>query len=207
MEIPAAKVKALRDQSGAGFMDCKSALVEAGGDTDKAYDILRKRDQVKAAKRAGREASEGLVHAYIHPGGRIGVLVEVNCETDFAAQSDPFKELVNDIAMHIAASDPRFLRPDDVSKDVLEAEREVYRAQALGSGKPEAAVEKIVEGKLKKFYSEHCLLEQAFVKDPAISIKQLVEQSVGRIGENIQIRRFVRYKLGEGIEKAADQDA
>jgi elongation factor Ts len=207
MGIPAAKVKQLRDQSGAGMMDCKSALVEAGGDLEKAFEVLRKRDQVKAAKKAGRVASDGLVHAYIHPGGRVGVLVEVNCETDFAAKSEPFKTLVKDISMHIAAAEPRFLSRDEVTEKVLSAEREIYREQARASGKPEQAIDKIIEGKLSKFYAESCLTEQPFVKDTSITIKELVERSVATIGENVQIRRFVRYKLGEGIAKSDEPSA
>jgi len=203
MEISAQVVKELRERSGAGMMDCKAALGEAAGDLEKAYELLRKKDKVKAASKAGRIASEGLVHAYIHPGGRVGVIVEVNCETDFAANSDPFKQLVKDVAMHIAASDPRFILREEVTPEILAKERDVYQEQARSTGKPEAALEKIVEGKMSKFYAEACLYEQTFVKDATITIKDLVEQVSARIGENVRIRRFARYKLGEGVEKPA----
>jgi len=201
MEITAKQVKELRERSGAGMMECKAALVGASGDMEKAYELLRKQNKVKAASKSGRVAAEGLVHAYIHPGGRIGVLVEINCETDFAANSDPFKQLVVDVAMHIAATDPRYLAREEVSPAEIEAEREIYKAQVADSGKPEAAVAKIIDSKLEKFYAENCLLEQPFVKDASMTVRDLVEQTSGKIGENVRVRRFTRYKLGEGVAK------
>jgi elongation factor Ts len=201
MQVSAQQVKELRERTGAGMMDCKAALAEAGGDLEKAVDVLRKKGLSSAAKKSGRVAADGLVHSYIHAGGKLGVLVEVNCETDFVARTEGFQELVKDIAMHIAAAEPRFVRRAEVTPDVLERERAIYAEQAAASGKPPAVVEKIVAGKLDKFYAEACLLEQPFVKNPDVTVGQLVTESVARIGENIQVRRFVRYKLGEGIEK------
>jgi elongation factor Ts len=201
MQVSAQQVKELRERTGAGMMDCKAALAEAGGDLEKAVDVLRKKGLAAAARKSGRVAADGLVHSYIHAGGKLGVLVEVNCETDFVARTDGFQELVKDIAMHIAAAEPRFVRREEVTADVLERERAIYSEQAAASGKPPAVVEKIVAGKLDKFYAEACLLEQPFVKNPDQTVGQLVQESVAKIGENIQVRRFVRFKLGEGIEK------
>ena len=195
-EITAAMVKELRQRTGAPMMDCKSALVESGGDTDKAVEELRKKGLAKAAKKAGREASEGKIGSYIHAGGKIGVMVEVNCETDFVARTDDFERLVKDVAMHIAAADPGFVRREEVTDEVLDSERRVYREQALAEGKPEQVVDRIVEGKLKKFYAESVLLEQPFVKDPDVTVEQMIGEVVGRLGENIQVRRFTRFQLG-----------
>ena len=203
MEITAKLVKQLRDQTGAGMMDCKSALVEAGGDLEQAIDLLRKKGIAKAAKKAGRATSEGLVASYIHAGGKIGVLVEVACETDFVARTDDFQQLVKDVAMHVAAADPRFVRREEVTDAVLERERKIYREQALESGKPEKIVERIVDGKLEKFYAENVLLEQSFVKDPDHTVGELVAATVGKLGENIQVRRFARYRLGDETEAPA----
>lgn len=202
MDITAAMVKDLRERTGAPMMQCKQALVETGGDMEAAIDTLRKKGIASAAKKAGRVAAEGVVSSYIHAGGKIGVLLEVNCETDFVARTDGFQELVHDIAMHIAAADPRFVRREEVTAEVVAKEREIYREQALASGKPPQVVEKMVEGKVEKFYAEAVLLEQPFVKNPDQTIGQLVTEKVAQIGENIQVRRFVRYRLGEGIEKA-----
>ncbi len=207
MQITAQMVKELRERTGAPMMDCKGALAEAQGDMEKAIDVLRKKGVATAARKAGRATAEGLVGSYIHAGGRIGVLVEVNCETDFVARTDEFQALVKDIAMHIAASDPRFVRREEVTPDVLEREREIYRQQALAAGKPAAMVEKIAAGKLEKFYSEAVLLEQPFVKDPETTVGRLVAEKVGKIGENIQVRRFARFRLGEGVAAAAEPEA
>jgi elongation factor Ts len=207
MEITAQMVKQMRERTGAPMMDCKAALAEAQGDLEKAVDVLRKKGLAAAAKKAGRITAEGAVGAYIHAGGKIGVLVEVNCETDFVARTDQFQELVRDVAMHIAAADPRFVHRDEVTADVLERERAIYRDQALATGKPPAVVERIVAGKLEKYYSEFVLLEQPFVKDSDRTVGQMIAERIGRIGENIQVRRFTRYKLGEGIEKRRDDFA
>jgi elongation factor Ts len=201
MSVTPQLVKELRERTGAGMMDCKNALLETQGDIEKAIDILRKKGLASAAKKAGRVTAEGAVGSYIHAGGKIGVLVEVNCETDFVARTDQFQELVRDIAMHIAASDPRFVRRDEVTEDVLTRERAIYRERTLAEGKPEKVVDKIVEGRMEKFFSEAVLLEQPFVKDPDKTVGELVAEKVGKIGENIQVRRFSRFKLGEGIEK------
>ena len=201
MQVSAQMVKELRERTGAGMMDCKAALAETGGDLEKAIDTLRKKGLAAAAKKAGRVAAEGLVHSYIHPGGKIGVLVEINCETDFVARTEAFQELAKDVAMHVAAADPRFVRREEVTEDVLARERAIYAEQAAASGKPAAVVEKIVAGKMDKFYAEACLLEQPFVKNPDQTVGQMVQEQVAKIGENIQVRRFARYKLGEGIEK------
>lgn len=200
-EITAALVKELRERTGAGMMDCKKALTETGGDIDKAIDFLREKGLAAAAKKAGRVAAEGLVEAYIHGGGRIGVLVEVNCETDFVAKTDEFKTLVKDIAMHIAAANPAYLRREEVSVSELEHEQEVLAEQARNEGKPEKIIEKMVVGRIEKYYKEICLLEQPFVKDPDKTINDLLTENIAKIGENISIRRFIRYQLGEGIEK------
>jgi elongation factor Ts len=206
-EITAQMVKELRERTGAGMMDCKNALNESKGDMEAAVDALRKKGLAAAAKKAGRVTAEGAVGSYIHAGGKLGVLVEVNCETDFVARTDPFQELVRDIAMHIAAAEPRFVRREEVTADVLERERAIFREQALASGKPANVVDRIIEGKMEKFYSEHVLLEQPFVKNPDLTIAQHIAEKVAKIGENIQVRRFMRYKLGEGIEKRQDDFA
>ncbi|MGE5234248.1 MAG: translation elongation factor Ts [Acidobacteriota bacterium] len=204
MEITAKMVKELRERTGAGMMDCKGALAEAQGDMEKAIDVLRKKGMASAAKRAGRVASEGVVGSYIHAGGKIGVLVEINCETDFVARTDDFQELVKDVAMHIAAADPRFVRREEVTPEVLERERAIYVEQAKASGKPENVVAKMVEGKMEKFYAESVLLEQPFIKNPDLTVGQMVAEKVGKIGENIQVRRFSRFRLGEGLAAASE---
>ncbi len=201
MEVNASSVKDLREKTGAGIMDCKKALAESGGDLEKAVDYLRRKGLAAAAKKMGRVASEGWIGAYIHPGGKIGVLVELNCETDFVARTAEFQSLLKDIAMQIAAANPRYIRPEDVPSEELEREREIYRRQAADSGKPEKVSDKIVEGKMERFYSEACLLEQAFIKDPDRKVGDLVQETIARLRENIQVRRFVRYHLGEGAQK------
>jgi elongation factor Ts len=206
-EVTAQMVKELRERTGAGMMDCKNALNECQGNMESAVDSLRKKGLSAAAKKAGRITAEGAVASYIHAGGKIGVLVEVNCETDFVARTDQFQELVRDIAMHIAAADPRFVRREEVTPEAMERERAIFQDQALASGKPANVVEKIVTGKMEKYYSEFVLLEQPFVKNPDQTVAQLIAEKVGKIGENIQVRRFARYKLGEGIEKRQDDFA
>jgi len=201
LEITAAMVKELRDKTNAGMMDCKKALQETGGDIKKAIDYLRQKGLAVAQKRAGRTTSEGMVQSYIHAGGRIGVLVEVNCETDFTAKSEAFQEFVKNLAMHIAATNPLGITREDVPEEVVEREREIYKKQALDSGKPEHIVEKIVTGKMEKFYKESCLLEQAYVKDPDITVQDYLNELIGKTGENIIIRRYTRYQLGEDIEQ------
>ena len=196
MAISAAQVKELREKTGAGMMDCKKALTEANGDMDKAIEILREKGLAAAAKKAGRVAAEGLVESYIHAGGRIGVLVEVNCETDFVAKTEEFRSFVRDIAMQIAAMNPKYVKRDEVPAEEVDKEREILRTQALNEGKPEHIVEKIVEGRLEKYFKEVCLLEQPFIKDGDKTIEQLVKEMIARIGENISIRRFVRFELG-----------
>jgi elongation factor Ts len=207
MNVTAQMVKELRERTGAGMMDCKNALVESGGDMDEAVAALRKKGLAAAAKKAGRVAADGAVGSYIHAGGKIGVLVEVNCETDFVARTDDFQALVKDIAMHIAAADPRFLHRDEVTSQVLDSEREIFRQQAIDAGKPANVVDRIVDGKIEKYYSEQVLLEQPFVKNPDLTVGELIAETVGKIGENIQVRRFSRYALGEGIEKRQDDFA
>lgn len=197
MEVTATMVKELRERTGVGMMKCKEALSQAQGDVAEAEKILRKQGVAAAAKKAGRATGEGVVTSYIHTGGRLGVLLEVNCETDFAARGEEFQELVRGISMHVAAAGPRFVRREEVDDALLADEREIARAQALKSGKPENVVEKIVEGKIEKFYSEVCLLEQPYVKDPDRNVGQLIAAAVAKIGENIQVRRFTRYVLGE----------
>lgn len=204
MKITAQMVKELRERTAAPMLDCKKMLEEAGGDIEKAIDLLRKKGLASAAKKAGRVAADGAVSSYIHAGGKIGVLVEVNCETDFVARTDEFQELVRDIAMHIAAADPRYVRREEVTQKDLDREREIFREQTLASGKPANIVDKIVEGKMGKFFSEAVLLEQAFVKNPDQKVADLIAEKMAKIGENIQVRRFARYVLGEGIEKKAD---
>ena len=201
MSFTASDVKALRDRTGAGMMDCKNALTETNGDMDKAVDFLREKGIAKAAKKAGRIAAEGIVDSYIHMGGKVGVLLEVNCETDFVARGDAFKELVHDIALQIAASNPQYLAKEDVPAEVLEKEKEILKAQALQEGKPANIVERMVEGRIKTFYDENCLLCQKFVKDPSKTVEQLVVEATATIGEKIAVRRFVRYEMGEGLEK------
>lgn len=206
-EITAALVKELRERTGAGMMDCKKALAATEGDMDKAIDFLREKGLAAAAKKAGRIAAEGLVESYIHGGGRIGVLVEVNCETDFVAKTDAFKSLVKDIAMHIAAANPSYLRREEVPAAELEHEKMVLSEQARNEGKPEKIIEKMVTGRIEKYYKEVCLLEQPFVKDSDKTISDLITESIAKIGENIAIRRFTRYQLGEGIEKKQEDFA
>src|SRR2546430_14613789 len=207
VQIPAQLVKELRERTNAGFADCRAALVEAGETIEKAMSILRKKGQAAAAKKASREASEGLVGSYIHAGGKIGVLVEVNCESDFVARTEAFQQLCHDIAMHIAALDPRYVRREEVTPEMLEKEREIYRAQALATGKPEAVVEKIVSGKMEKFYEENCLLEQHYIKDEGITIGEMVSSAIANLGENITIRRFSRFKVGEIASGASGPEA
>lgn len=201
MEISASSVKELREKTGAGIMDCKRALAEAQGDFEKAASWLREKGLAAAAKKASRVASEGIVGSYIHAGGKVGVLLEVNCETDFVAKTEGFAALVKEIAMHIAAMSPQFVRRQEVPAELIEKEKEIYAAQAKESGKPEHVVQKMVEGKIEKFYKEVCLLEQPFVKDPDTTIEKLVIENVAKLGENISVRRFSRFKVGEGIEK------
>ena len=201
MEISASMVKDLREKTGAGMMDCKKALSETGGNFEKAVDYLRQKGLATAAKRAGRIASEGRIGSYVHAGGKIGVMVEVNCETDFVAKTDDFQAFAKDIAMHIAASNPLFIRREDVTPDILEREREIYRAQARETGKPEKIIDKIVGGKLEKFYGEVCLLEQPFVKDPDHTVQDLLNGLIGKLGEKVEIRRFNRFQVGEGLPK------
>lgn len=196
-EINAAIVKQLREKTGAGMMDCKKALVEVEGDMEKAVEFLRKKGLATAQKRAGREMSEGMIQSYIHMTGKLGVLVEVNCETDFVAKNEDFKEFAKNIAMHIAASNPLGIKPEDIPEKIIENEKSIYRAQALEMGKPENILDKIVEGKLKKFYQENCLLNQPFVRDPDISVADLMNDLIAKIGENITIKRFIRYQIGE----------
>lgn len=205
--VTAAQVKELRERTGAGMMDCKKALVETNGNMEEAIKFLREKGLSAAAKKEGRIAAEGLVESYIHGAGRIGVLVEVNCETDFVANTDDFKLFVKDIAMHIAASNPTYVSRDEVPAADIEKEKEILKAQALNEGKPANIVEKMVEGRIDKFYKEICLLEQAFVKDSDVTIEHMVNEKVAKIGEKISIRRFVRYELGEGIEKKVDNFA
>jgi elongation factor Ts len=201
MEVSASTVKELRERTGAGMMDCKKALAETGGDLQKAVDFLRQKGLAAAAKKADRAATDGAVGAYVHPGGKIGVLVEINCETDFVARTAEFQALLKDIAMQVAAANPRVVRREEVPADELEKEKAIYRQQALDTGKPEKVIEKIVEGKLERFYSEVCLMEQSFIKDPDKNISGVINDAIARLGENIQIRRFARYHLGEASAK------
>lgn len=203
-DISAAMVKDLRERTGAGMMDCKKALAECECDMEKAIDFLREKGLAAAAKKEGRIAAEGTVEAYIHGGGRIGVLVEINCETDFVARGDEFKQFVKDIAMQIAAAKPQYVTKEEVPDEVIEHEKQILKAQALNEGKPEKIIDKMVEGRIEKFYKEVCLMEQAFIKDPDIMVKDLLMQKIAKIGEKIAIRRFSRYELGEGIEKRQD---
>ena len=204
MAITASDVNALRQKTGVGMMDCKKALTEANGDMDKAVEILREKGMATAAKKAGRIAAEGIVDSYIHMGGKVGVLVEVNCETDFVARGDQFKALVHDIALQIAAAKPLYVTKEEVPADVLEEEKKILKIQAMNEGKPEAIAEKMVQGRIKKYYEDFCLLEQPFVKDSSKTIGQHVTEAIAAIGEKITVRRFVRYEMGEGIEKKKD---
>lgn len=201
MEINATWVRDLREKTGAGIMDCKKALLESGGDLEKAVDYLRQKGLALAAKKQGRVAAEGLVGAYIHGGGKIGVLVELNCETDFVARTPEFQALLKDVAMQIAAASPRYVRRDDVPSDETEREREIYRRQAQDLGKPEKVIDKIVDGKIEHFYSEVCLLEQEFIKDSDRHVEDLIREVVTKVGENVQVSRFSRFHVGEGIGK------
>lgn len=197
MNITAESVRLLREQTGAGMMDCKSALVEAQGDMNKAQEVLRKKGLAAAAKRSGRTASEGMIGHYIHPGAKVGVLVEINCETDFVAKNEDFQAMVRDVAMHIAAASPNYVTKEEVPQAIVDKEKEIYRAQAMAAGKPEAVAEKIAEGKLKDFYATNCLIEQAFVKDPKVTVGQLIQEKVAVIKENILVRRFARFRVGD----------
>jgi len=202
-EVSAVQVRELRDTTGAGMMDCKRALMESGGDLQKAIVHLREKGLAAAAKRSARAASEGMVGSYVHAGGKIGVLIEVNCETDFVARTPEFQGLVKDLAMQVAAASPRWVRHEETPADTVEAERNIYKAQAGGSGKPPAVIEKIIAGKLEKFFADTCLLEQPFIKDPQRTVGQLVTDSIAKIGENIVVRRFARFQLGELTAGAA----
>jgi elongation factor Ts len=207
MDVTPTLIKDLRERTGAGMSDCKKALTEVGGDMDKAIDYLRTKGLAKAAKKAGREATEGAVVSYIHGGGRIGVLVEVNCETDFVARNEDFQTFTREVALQIAAMNPQFVRKDEVSKDVIDKEREVLVAKAKESGKPDPVVQKMVDGQVTKWLKEICLLDQAWVKDPDKTIDQVQQELIAKIGENIKVRRFVRFELGEGLEKKKDDFA
>ena len=200
MHIDAKVVKALREKTGAGMMDCKKALQEAGGNEEKAVDILREKGLSAAARRSDRAANQGIIDSYIHLGGKIGVLVEVNCETDFVARNDEFREFVRNICLQVAATNPVYLNKEEVPEKILEKERQIIKAQALNDGKPEKVIEKIVDGRLEKYYRENCLMEQAFIKDEDINIKELLTNLMARIGENIVIRRFSRFEIGEGLD-------
>ena len=202
MDIDVSLVKDLRQKTGAGIMDCKRALKETQGNIDKAIEFLRQKGLAKATKRVGRRADEGLIGSYIHAGGRIGVLVEVNCETDFVARTQEFKDLAKDISMHIAATDPQYLRREDIPEEIIQKEKHILRMQALEMGKPEKVVDRIVEGKMERFFSEVCLLEQAYVKDLDVTVGDLLNSLVGKIGERIAIRRFSRYQLGEEADES-----
>lgn len=206
MSVTAAMVKELREKTGAGMMDCKKALTETEGNMDKAVEILREKGLAAVAKKAGRVAAEGLIESYIH-GGRIGVLVEVNSETDFVAKNQEFKDFVKDVALQIAASNPQYVRREDVDAEVIENEKDILRKQALNEGKPEKIVDKMVEGRIDKYYKEICLLEQPFVKNPDVTVGELLTEKISKIGENLNIRRFTRYEVGEGIEKKEENFA
>lgn len=207
MKIPAKMVKELRERTGAGMMDCKKALSETNGDIEKAIDYLREKGLTAAAKKSGRITSEGIVDAYIHGGGRIGVLVEVNCETDFVAKTEEFKTFVRNMAMQIAASRPEYVRREDVPEEVVNREKEVLRVQALNEGKPEKIIERMVEGRLNKYFKEICLMEQPYIRDPDITVQDLLNQMIAKTGENISIRRFTRYEMGEGLAKKEEDFA
>ena len=207
MTITSAMVKELRERTGAGMLDCKNALTEKEGDVEKAIEYLREKGLAAAAKKAGRIAAEGLCESYIHGGGRIGVLLEINCETDFVAKTDEYKSLAKDICMQIAASKPEYVRREDVPADVVEKEKEIFTAQALNEGKPANVVEKMIGGRIEKFYKEICLLEQPFIKDTNVTVQELLMEKISKIGENINVRRFVRYELGEGLAKRQENFA
>ena len=197
VNVSAQLVKDLRERTGAGFNDCRAALLEAGADIEKAIDVLRRKGQAAAQKKAQREATEGLIGHYLHAGGKIAVLVEINCESDFVARTDDFQRLCHDVAMHVAALDPRYVRREEVTPQILEHEREIYREQARSTGKPAPVIEKIVAGKMEKFYEENCLYEQHFIKDESVTVRELINQTIAKLGENISVRRFVRLKVGE----------
>jgi len=199
MDISASMVKGLREKTGAGILDCKKALEETAGDVEEAVVVLRKKGLAAAKKRSHRRASEGLVGSYIHLNAKIGVLLEINCETDFVARTDPFKELVKNVAMHIAAANPRFVREEDIGPEVAEQEKEILRAQAADSGKPQNVIDKMVEGRFKKFVADTCLTCQPYVRDPDMTVQQLVDSTIAKLGEQIEIRRFVRYQVGEEL--------
>lgn len=205
--VTAEMVKDLRERTGAGMMDCKKALTETGGNMEKAVDFLREKGLAAAAKKASRIAAEGVVESYIHGGGRIGVLLEINCETDFVAKTDDFRALARDIAMQVAAANPSYVRREEVPAEAVEHEKEVLKAQAMNEGKPANIAEKMVTGRLEKFYKDACLMEQPFIKDPDKTVTQLINEKIAKIGENISIRRFVRYQLGEGLAKRSDDFA
>ncbi|MCM2322211.1 MAG: translation elongation factor Ts [Oligoflexia bacterium] len=205
MEISATQVKELREKTGAGMMDCKKALAETAGDFEKAVEYLRKKGIASAAKKAGRATKEGAVSSYIHGEGKVGVMVEVNCETDFVARTDQFRQFVKDVSMHIAAANPNWVRSEEVPASVIAKEKEIAVAQMAASGKPAAVLEKIAEGKIKKFYEDTCLLNQAFVKDPNKTIEQLLKETIAALGENIMIRRFARFALGEGMKETSEE--
>lgn len=207
MMVTAAMVKELRERTGAGMLDCKKALEKTDGDIEKAIDLLREKGLAAAAKKAGRITAEGMVGSYIHMGGRIGVLIEVNCETDFVAKTEGFKEFVKNMAMQVAASRPLYVSRDEVPGDVLEKEKQILRQQALNEGKPEKIVDKMVEGRIEKFFKETCLLEQPYIRDPEVSVQQVLTETIAKIGENISIRRFVRYEMGEGLQKKEENFA
>ncbi|OCT13786.1 elongation factor Ts [Paenibacillus pectinilyticus] len=207
MAVTAAQVKELREKTGAGMLDCKKALEEANGDITKAGELLREKGLSAAANKAGRIATEGAVESYIHAGGKVGVLVEINCETDFVGKTEQFRTFCRDIAMHIAAANPSYVRREEVPTEALEKEKEILRNQALNEGKPEKIIDKMVEGRIGKYYEEYCLMEQAFIKDPDKTIDQLLNEKIAAIGENISIRRFVRFGLGEGLEKKQENFA
>ncbi len=207
VNVPAQLVKELRERTGAGFSVCRTALVEAKGDIEQAIDVLRRKGQAAAQKKAQREASEGLIGHYIHAGGKIGAVIEVNCESDFVARTEDFQRLCHDIAMHVAASDPRYVRREEVTQQILDHEREIYREQARATGKPEPVIEKITTGKMEKFYEENCLYEQHFIKDESVTVGEMIAQMVAKLGENISIRRFVRLKVGESGNSSGSAEA
>jgi len=204
LNISAQLVKELRERTGAGFSDCRAALVETRGNVEAAIDVLRKKGQAAAQKKATRQATEGLIGHYIHAGGKIGVIIEVNCESDFVARTEDFQRLCHDVAMHIAALDTRYVRREEVTQEILDREREIYKAQARATGKPEPVIEKIVNGKMEKFYEENCLYEQHFIKDESVTVGELVSQMIHKLGENISIRRYVRFKVGESAVTSAE---
>ena len=205
--VTASMVKELRERTGAGMLDCKKALEKTGGDIEKAIDLLREKGLAAAAKKAGRITAEGMVGSYIHMGGRIGVLIEVNCETDFVAKTEGFKDFVKNMAMQVAASKPLYVSRDEVPGDVLEKERQILRQQAINEGKPEKIADKMVEGRIEKFFKETCLLEQPYIRDPEVSVQQVLTETIAKIGENISIRRFARYEMGEGLQKKEENFA